>query len=158
MSTPAPASVEIGRIADLLRRAHQGDAWHGPSLTEALDGVTAAKAAARPLAAAHSIWEIVLHVAAWEEIVRLTVTHGKVGDVTDERDWPPVKDTSEAAWANARAGLDRSLERLEQALTEMVDANLERKTSRGTSWYRLLHGLVHHALYHAGQISLLKKG
>ena len=53
---------ESERIADPLRRAWEGEAWHGPPLKEILAGVTAAQAAARPAAAAHSIWEIVHHI------------------------------------------------------------------------------------------------
>ena len=55
------------RIRDQLRRAHSGDAWHGPSLTELLEDVDADTASARPIAAAHSIRELVLHIVAWQK-------------------------------------------------------------------------------------------
>jgi hypothetical protein len=61
---------EIQRIEDQLRRAFEGHAWHGPAVRELLADVTAAKAAGRPLPSAHSIWEIVLHMATWERVVR----------------------------------------------------------------------------------------
>lgn len=51
-------------VAD-LRRIYEGNAWHGPSLLEAIRDVTAAQAAARPLAHHHSINEITHHIAAW---------------------------------------------------------------------------------------------
>jgi hypothetical protein len=57
---------EIHRIADQLKRSLEGEAWHGPALRELLSGVTAKQAAARPLAGAHSIWEIVLHIIGSE--------------------------------------------------------------------------------------------
>ena len=60
------STTEAARIADQLRRAFDGTAWHGPSLMELLDDVDAATAAAKPLAKVHSIWELVLHVAAWD--------------------------------------------------------------------------------------------
>ena len=47
--------TEIERILDQLKRAYEGNAWHGPSVSEALAGVNAAQAHARPLANAHSI-------------------------------------------------------------------------------------------------------
>jgi hypothetical protein len=40
--------TEIARIQDQLRRAFDGDAWHGPSLKAILTGVTAEKAATKP--------------------------------------------------------------------------------------------------------------
>src|SRR5271169_5472946 len=67
MKTKSMAALsEPARIADQLRRAFDGDAWHGPALLELLADVDAAAAAATPLADAHSIWELVLHVAAWD--------------------------------------------------------------------------------------------
>ncbi|MGB0111192.1 MAG: hypothetical protein WBP52_22060, partial [Terriglobales bacterium] len=55
--------TEAARIADQLRRAFDGEAWHGDSLFEILERVGAARAAARPIGSAHTIWELVLHVA-----------------------------------------------------------------------------------------------
>ena len=55
-----PGRSEAARIADQLRRAFDGEAWHGDSLFEILKGVSAKQAAARPVANAHSIWELVL--------------------------------------------------------------------------------------------------
>jgi hypothetical protein len=62
--------IEISRIADKLRRAHDGDPWHGPSLTGLLARISASEAAAHPLLGAHSIRETVLHVTAWIGEVR----------------------------------------------------------------------------------------
>ena len=55
--------TEVGRLEEQLGRALEGDAWHGPSVLELLDGVTAHQAAAHPIAGAHSIWELVLHLS-----------------------------------------------------------------------------------------------
>src|ERR1035438_6262552 len=57
---------EASRLADQLRRAFDGSAWHGPALLELLEDVDAATAAAKPLLKVHSIWELVLHIAVWD--------------------------------------------------------------------------------------------
>jgi len=67
-------------------------------MQELLADVTAATAAARPLSDAHSIWEIVLHIATWEEVVRRRLQGEVVTHLPSEQDWPPVQDISEAAW------------------------------------------------------------
>ena len=149
---------EIARIADQLRRAQQGDAWHGPSLREVLDGVSAERAAARPVPGAHTIWEIVLHVAAWRSIVARRLRGEGVEDVSPDQDWPPVRDTKVAAWHEARAGLERAHEVVLQAIAELDDSRLADKTPAGTTFYELLHGVVQHDVYHAGQIAILRKG
>ena len=54
-----------------LRRTITGPMWHGPSLREALEGVTAADAVESPVRTVKTIWEIVLHVTARAERARL---------------------------------------------------------------------------------------
>jgi uncharacterized damage-inducible protein DinB len=149
---------EAERIADQLRRAMQGEAWHGPSLKEILGGVTAAQAAARPVAAAHSIWELVHHITAWEGIVLRRLGGKVVKDVSTEVDWPPVRETSEAAWQRTLVALEADNRRLCDAIAQMPDERLrERVPGKESSFYGELHGVVQHDLYHAGQIALLKK-
>ena len=102
--------TQIERILDQLRRAFSGDAWHGPALLELLDGVDAKQAASRPLASAHSIWEIVLHISVWEDAVRRRLG-GEVVEPTGEQNWPTVHDTSDAAWQLALQSLARGMPR-----------------------------------------------
>ena len=99
---------EIQRIEDQLRRAFEGHAWHGPAVRELLADVTAAKAAGRPLPSAHNIWEIVLHMATWERVVRQRLQGEAVADLPTEEDWPPVRDSSEADWRRAIDDLERA--------------------------------------------------
>jgi uncharacterized damage-inducible protein DinB len=149
---------EVERIAIQLRHAFEGEAWHGPSLREVLDGVTAAQAAARPIPAAHSIWEIVHHVAAWESTVARRLG-GEHVEQPPEGDWPPVTDTREAAWREALARLERGHRELLAAVAKLEDDKLDRPAVPGgvTSTYTQAHGTVQHHLYHAGQIAVLRK-
>ena len=98
--------TETERILDQLRRANKGGAWHGPSVGETLAGVSAEMAAARPLSAAHSIWEVVLHIAAWQSAVGRRL-EGDRAQLPGEEDWPPVTETSEATWGEAKNALAR---------------------------------------------------
>src|SRR5437762_14169982 len=61
---------EIERILDQLKRAYEGGAWHGPSVKEVLNGVTAEQAQARPIQNGHTIYELVRHIAVWEDVGR----------------------------------------------------------------------------------------
>ncbi len=149
--------IEVKRIKDQLKRAFEGEAWHGPSLLELLADVTAEKAAAKPLAHAHSIWEIVLHIAAWEGAVRQRLEGERV-DVPAEGDWSLVEDTSEAAWSKTLEALKSGHMKLREAVMGLTDARLEEKiVGNPASVYGTLHGIIQHNLYHAGQIALLKK-
>ena len=83
---------EIKRIQGQLERAFAGEAWHGPSLLELLAAVNGDKAAARPIASAHNIWELVLHLAAWDQAVVRRLA-GDRAQLSESEDWPAVKDT-----------------------------------------------------------------
>ena len=149
---------EVKRINSQLRRAFAGQAWHGPAVQELLAGVTAEQAAARRLPGAHNIWEIVLHIAAWEEVVRRRLEGEALKDAPGEVDWPPVTDTSEPAWRVALQKLDEGHQALREAVSRLDEAQLA-ETAAGTNYsiYFMLHGVIQHDLYHAGQIALLKK-
>jgi uncharacterized damage-inducible protein DinB len=148
---------EVRRIEDQLTRSFQGPAWHGPSLRELLEDVSAEQAAARPIGGAHSIWEIVLHIAAWEEVVRRRFA-GETVELSDAQDWPAVPDNSAAAWALALGHLETTHEKLRGAVAALDPARLENPAAgKSYSVYFMLHGVVQHNLYHAGQIAILKK-
>ena len=149
---------EIRRIHDQLRRAYEGEAWHGPSVKEILAGVTAAQAEQRGIPDAHTIWELVLHVERWARAVRESMDGAPMPHPPFPDDWPAVGETTEAAWAGALAQLERTHRDLLDALKKFPEERLaEQVPGRNYGFYFLLHGLAQHDLYHAGQIALLKK-
>jgi len=149
---------EIERITDQLRRAFEGDAWHGPSVREVLEGVTPEMAARKVLPDAHTIWEIVLHITAWESFVRRHLEGETLKGFTGVEDWPEVNDRSPAAWRRAVDVLVQGHLALRQALSRFPEDRLnETVPGKEFPFYVLIHGAVQHDLYHAGQIVLLKK-
>src|SRR5829696_3222735 len=108
---------EVERISSQMKSAFEGPAWHGPSVREAVEGVSAARAAARPIPSAHSIWEIVLHISGWTDVVRRRLL-GEPLSEPDDGDFPPVGDTSERAWAAAIERLERNGADLLSAVAE----------------------------------------
>ena len=151
-------------LADEVRRAQSGDAWHGPAVGELVHGVTAVEAAAHPVPGAHSIWEIVLHVTAWrQEVARRLITGHLAPPAAG--DWPHMPAVGEAAWSAAVAGLEAATEAVIAALAtfpqarlgEMAGDSRDQALGSGVTWGAMLRGLVQHDAYHGGQIGLLKK-
>ena len=148
---------EAANIADQLKRAFDGSAWHGPALLEILADVDAAAAAARPIANVHSIWELVLHIAVWDRsgLVRLG---GEKYQPSGDDNFPPVAKASEAAWRKAVTDVKKTHEKLVRTVNALPDARLwDRVPGKRYDFYHLLHGIAQHELYHAGQIAVLKK-
>jgi uncharacterized damage-inducible protein DinB len=148
---------EAHRIAEQLRRAFAGEAWHGPAVMELLADLDAKAAAARPLPNAHSIWEIVNHLSAWEQALKQRLD-GRAIELEGEQDWPPVVDPNPARWNQTISDLEKRHATLVQAVANTPDDRLlTGAPNRDHDFYHMLHGCVQHELYHAGQIAILKK-
>jgi uncharacterized damage-inducible protein DinB len=152
---------EAERIAQELRYSFEGGAWHGPAVLEVLEGIDAKQAAAHPVANAHSIWEIVLHIRVWNDVV-LRRTRGETFEPTPDEDWPAVVDGGEEAWQDTIQSLKLANAKAYNAIAGMPDPKLKEpvpgKPAEYHTFYFELHGLVQHNTYHAGQIAVLKKG
>jgi uncharacterized damage-inducible protein DinB len=154
---------EISRIVDQLEREHSGEPWHGSPLQRILHGVNHTQAAAKPIAGAHSIWELVLHIAAWKNETRHRLSGAPSGE-PQEGDWPAPADATPSNWREAVERLELSHRLLVSAVRDLPEPKLFEPTNdprhangMAATYYELLHGIVQHDVYHAGQIAILKK-
>lgn len=148
---------ELIRIADQLKRAHDGTAWHGPSLSEILQDVDAGMASKRLFSKGHTIWEIVLHITAWEKAV-LESLSGSPLDLKDQEDWPAPQDGKPEAWKKLLEELGTNHRNLQVALSGLQDSVLQKEVEQSEyNLYTLLHGVIQHTLFHAGQVSMLRR-
>jgi uncharacterized damage-inducible protein DinB len=149
---------EVSRIVEQMELAHVGDSWTGVSISGLLGDVSHEKAAARPIPNAHTIWELLLHLIATQELI-LDLAHGVSRSYEPDTEWPTVGETSEDAWADAVERFTIGETRVRHVVSDEVSSEqLDQPFCEGgTSAYNNLHGYVQHAFYHGGQMSLLKK-
>jgi uncharacterized damage-inducible protein DinB len=129
-----------------------------------LKGVTAQQAAWTPPNGAHSIWELVLHMTGWRTEVAERVMGKPAGDPA-AGDYPAVGDPTPARWTAAVDALDAAHRRLVDLTRHLTDEQVfgptkdprNRALGTGVTVYELLHGIVQHDAYHAGQIAILKR-
>lgn len=148
---------QIQLIVDQLRRAFDGEAWHGPALMEILQGLEAKAAAARPIATAHTIWELVLHIAGWERVVTRRLFGEKL-TLSDEENFGHISSVNEKSWQETLERVRRNHDELIQTVSSLPEAKL-RETVPGKDYDILfmLLGAAQHCAYHAGQIAILKR-
>lgn len=147
-----------------MARVIQGDPWHADSVMQVLADVTAAEAHARPVPGVHTIWELVLHLTGWANEVTARV-NGRAAGTPASGDWPKVGAATDTRWTAARTGLARAYADLNAAVSALPAAELRRPVldrrnnalGTGLSRYLTIHGAIHHGVYHAGQIAMLKK-
>lgn len=147
---------ECHRIADQMRRAYDGDAWHGPSLVTLLDRVPVDRAFAHPIAGAHSPAELVAHIAFWKGVAQRRTEGDSVSDA-DHHDWRPL-DPAAVSWSELRQRLASAHASLVARVEGLDDSRLEEPVpGQAITLYAMLHGVVQHDLYHAGQVALLAR-
>jgi uncharacterized damage-inducible protein DinB len=155
--------TDVARLIELLEAAYAGAPWHGPSLKDNLNGVTAAQAARRA-GSAHTIWELVLHLAAWRgEIARRL--EGHEAGTPMEGDFPAAPHDRAAEWPKALAWLDESHGRLLAAVRALAEEDLHKPvldyrtnpSGQGATRYTTLRSVLQHHAYHAWQIAVLKR-
>jgi uncharacterized damage-inducible protein DinB len=156
--------AETRRISDLMTRVIEGDPWHAGNVMDLLADVTVAEAKARPVPGAPTIWELVLHMTGWANEVRARV-EGRAAGTPAKGDWPAVGATTVARWSSAKEALALAYRQLDDVVGALPDRELNqpvldrRNNALGTglSRYLTIHGAIHHGVYHAGQIALLKR-
>lgn len=151
-------------ITECLQQSITGDPWHGFSADALLADVTPEQAAARPIAGAHSMLEIVLHLTAWTQEVASRLRGGPPG-LPAIGDWPTPAGEAASAWASARQALHEAHADLlgalgdcpEDRLAEMVGTVREPALGTGVPFAIMLLGIAQHDAYHAGQVALLRR-
>jgi uncharacterized damage-inducible protein DinB len=148
--------VDMEDIADQISRAFWGESWHGPSVREVLDGVSAEDAAAHPIPGAHSIWEIVVHMIGGYKLV-LRRVRGERAQLSPEEEWPAATRPTAEAWRDNQRILDELNQQLQSAVRAFPAERLSQELGSEYSAFIQFSGTPQHDLYHAGQIVVLKK-
>jgi hypothetical protein len=149
-------------LLDALREGYDGPAWHGPTLRQALRGLTASDAAWRPAPERPSTWDIVLHAT----YTRHAMLHRLDPTLTDRFPrrmrsnwWPRLPDELTAATWRADLSLLREYhQRLLHAISTTSAARLAtRRTGKARTLAQEVLGVAFHDVYHAGQIRLITR-
>jgi uncharacterized damage-inducible protein DinB len=145
---------ELPNLAILLQRSFKKNAWHGPSVRESLENVTPELAQKR-IPGTHSIIELVAHMTSWRMFVVKRLQGDADFKVSDEANFPAATD-----WVATLNALEESHTQLMEALKSFPEHKLHETVPNASapySFYILLHGIVHHDLYHTGQIMLIRR-
>jgi hypothetical protein len=141
-------------LARTLQEGYGPGAWHGADFKAAIADVTAKAAFKRPAAERHSIAEIALHHAYCVRNVRGKLTGATLEPfIVDGDDWFPLTEGSRLSWT-------KIADLVESEQQKLADAVKKGKRAAGVDdaeAYNLVLGITCHAVYHAGQVQLIKK-
>ena len=104
-----------------------------------------------------------LHIAAGKNETRHRLSGAPAGE-PQEGDWPTPPASTPTNWREALERLELAHRLLISAVRDLPEPKLfepthdKRHEGIAATYYELLHGIVQHDVYHAGQIAILKKG
>lgn len=145
-------------LSGRLRRTITGPMWHGPSLREALEGMTAADAVERPIGSMKTMWDIVQHVTARAERARLRMDGLALEEPTPEEDWPriPIPCTTEA-WDDSKVRMANAYRSMAVRVCEVLSKGfLTVVEKQAYNVATMADGVAEHGAYHAGQLVILR--
>lgn len=149
--------THIEALERRLAEMFDGHSWHGPAVLATVRDLTPAQAAATPIAGAHSIWALVLHLELWQRVVARRLG-GDDSEVGEAENFPPVPPPDPAAWAAALVRLAQSDTTIRAAVIACDPARLDPGSARfDERLYRNVLGAISHLAWHAGQIAMLRR-
>jgi hypothetical protein len=153
MTTNAVATLE----SRVLNEGYGPGAWHGSDLKAALADVTPGLAFWRPAAGRHNIAEIALHHAYCVRAVRAQIS-GRPAEpfVREGEAWFDLADEKALSWPKILDAVETQQQRL-ATLIEDVGAGAMVSPLADPERFNLVLGITCHAIYHAGQIQLIKR-
>jgi DinB superfamily len=159
MSTTTSDRTTLSNTLDtrLLDEGYGSGAWHGPDLKAALADVTADVALWRPATGRHNIAEIALHHAYCARAVRGQLSGQSLEPfVLEGNDWFEVSDQSGITWPEILKLVETHQQRLAAIVTD-IGTNLVQSPLADSERFDLVLGITCHAVYHAGQVQLIKR-
>ena len=152
-------SAELKHIRAMLKNNWDGSMWYGTNLSSVLKDINAEKAFQKPTAGSHNIYELAAHLLCWRTFV-IEMLKGNAGykvEINSEQDWPTAYQPTDISWNEALNHLEKSQTELMNLLNAFDESKLgELVEGRDFKYHVLLNGVLHHDIYHSGQISILK--
>jgi hypothetical protein len=149
--------TSIASLSRILSEGYGPGAWHGADLKAALADVAPAQAFRRPAPGRHNIAEIALHHAWCVRNVRAQLS-GEPQEpiVLEGDDWFEVPDKATLGWSKVLDTVDVQQQRLAD-LVSRIEAGTTTSPLPEEERLGVVLGITSHAIYHAGQVQLIKR-
>ncbi|MFY0627699.1 MAG: DinB family protein [Reichenbachiella sp.] len=150
----------ISSISDQLELILQGSPWIYDTYKIKFVYVTERNAFIRPLPTLHSVAEIVWHLTNWRTTIIDRACNGNPRKV--EKEWSENEELKRIGWDKLLETFMHSCQVLKSILASKNDDFLEEKYfdpdyNEEKNFQFLIEGLLHHDLYHMGQIGIIIK-
>lgn len=153
----------IKNIIQQLDEVQNGRLWIGSTFKSKLNDVNEKLFFTRPIKDLHSIAEIISHLTLWRKETILKIRTGK-GSKTDdcEENWLTNDKLEPLGWQHLKSEYDKSLIELIDLLNSKDDDFLDEEYydadfKADYKYSFVIKGMLHHDIYHLGQIGIIIK-
>lgn len=148
------------RIKNSIRQLEQlygGGSWNDESFTEKLKAIEEQKAFMQPIPGKHCIAEIVWHCTYWRTVLlkQLQGDNDFRERTFNDQNFLSLESLQQKGWSNLLADFKKSQELLIALLNTKNDNFLEGEYKDGRTFDCIVEGIIHHDIYHIGQIGLV---
>ncbi|MCP9769862.1 DinB family protein [Lacihabitans sp. LS3-19] len=154
----ATVNQNIENLKNLLNTAFHGGAWHGPSVLELTKGLSV-KEASYSAGNVHNIAELLYHITSWRLFCVKKMQGDEAYNISDDKaNWGNIGKIDQFELETLMMELTLSHDELIKELDTKTDAFLQEIVPGAEyNFNTLINGIIHHDLYHSGQIAILKK-
>lgn len=144
----------IQNLVKQLQDVQDGDLWLDENFTKKIDSLNEEHAFTRPIPEIHSVAEIISHLFEWRKDC-INKLQGEKSTLTVEskENWRSNEELKKIGWKKLKGDFYASQYHLIRLIEVKEDSFLTQKQGKYT-FQNLLEGMVHHDLYHLGQIGI----
>ena len=140
-----------------FKQLYEGGSWNDESYMQKLKDINGQKAFVQPAPDKHSVAEILWHVIYWRTVLikRIEGDNEFREKTFNEQNFLPLKILLQKGWNNLLDEFKQSQELLISVLDNKEDSFLQEEFTPGNNFDYIVEGLIHHDIYHLGQIGLV---
>jgi uncharacterized damage-inducible protein DinB len=154
--------VLIKNIVRQLHEIQEGSLWFDQCFKDKIDGLSDSEALTSPIPQVHSVAEHVSHMLEWRKECMIRFKGLRTELMNSPDDWKDNTGLRKIGWTDLKNAFYNSQSELIRLMEPQDDTYLETKfLDTDYNFHYLIEGIIHHDLYHLGQIGvtikLLKK-
>ncbi|CAN5404829.1 hypothetical protein BH23BAC1_BH23BAC1_29500 [soil metagenome] len=136
----------------------EGDNWLDENFKKKMDAITEEQVFTRPMNAIHSIAELIAHLTVWRRATTLKLK-GQKATLTMEspENWRTNQELKKIGWGQLKEDFYQSQQELINFIENKEDSFLDNVGPEGYKFEHMIGGLIHHDLYHLGQMGITIK-
>lgn len=148
----------IQNIVGQLRDIQDQETWLDENFKKKIGEISDEQAFERPIPEVHSVAELISHIMEWR-INSIRKLNGLKSELTVDspQNWRTNDELRKTGWEKLQTDFYASQDELIELIKDKPDDYLNNQSADGFSFKYLIEGLIHHDLYHLGQIGITVK-